>query len=426
MDLTFSLGEDLSKATGTEKVTFTPDQQVCELVFRAWPNKPATARYGNSLTVRSVSVDGKDLPLTVAAAGAPSGAPGTLITAALPDCRPAGREINASLAFEVTLGARTDERIGYSPREHIAWLGSGYPMLAWTQRDGWARDNAVDVVGETATSEAFQLRSLEVEAPADFEVAAIGEPEEPRDAPTSGRRVHRFHADVVRDVTVTVGEIDLTTTPTDVGVITVAVPRSGRTRADAREWTQASRTALEDLSKLLGPVPDNRLWVSILPHVSEGVEFGQAIQLGDVDPDKDRWLLVHEFAHLWFYGLVGNNQARDPWLDESFATYAQEIVAPAGMTQNRRRIVDGAVGRSMAQWADQRRADSAYVDTTYGAGGQALLDARAAVGAAAFDGAIRGYLRERAWQLATPEDLSRALADVPRARDILHGAGALR
>ena len=28
---------------------------------------------------------------------------------------------------------------------------------------------------------------------------------------------------------------------------------------------------------------------------------------------------------MWFYGLVGNNQARDPWLDESFAVYAEVL-----------------------------------------------------------------------------------------------------
>ena len=426
VDLTYSFGEDLSKVSGTEKVTFTPNREVCELVFRAWPNKPATARYGNSLTVRTVKVDDKDLPLNVSAAGAPADSPGTLVTASLPNCSPAGRAVNASLAFDLTLGARTDERIGYSPRERIAWMGSGYPMLAWSQRDGWVRDAAVDVVGETTTSEAFELRSLEVEAPEHFAVAAIGDADEPRAARGDGRLVHRFHAEVVRDVTVTVGEIELTSTPTDVGTITVALPRSGRTRADAKEWTDASRKALEDLSKLLGPVPADHLWVSVLPHVSEGVEYGQAIQVGDVDPDKDRWLVVHEFAHLWFYGLVGNNQARDPWLDESFTTYAQEIVAPAGMTQNRRRIVEGEVGRSMGQWADQRRADSSYVDTTYGAGGQALLDARAAAGPSAFDAAIRAYLRDRAWQIATPQDVSDALKGLPRAQEILREAGALR
>jgi hypothetical protein len=34
---------------------------------------------------------------------------------------------------------------------------------------------------------------------------------------------------------------------------------------------------------------------------------------------------VHEIAHQWWYGLVGNDQALEPWLDEMMATYSERI-----------------------------------------------------------------------------------------------------
>lgn len=34
-------------------------------------------------------------------------------------------------------------------------------------------------------------------------------------------------------------------------------------------------------------------------------------------------LLVHETAHQWFYALLPNDPAREPWLDESLATYCE-------------------------------------------------------------------------------------------------------
>ena len=34
-------------------------------------------------------------------------------------------------------------------------------------------------------------------------------------------------------------------------------------------------------------------------------------------------LIPHETAHNWFYSLVGNDQARDPWLSEGLATWAE-------------------------------------------------------------------------------------------------------
>jgi phage baseplate assembly protein gpV len=34
---------------------------------------------------------------------------------------------------------------------------------------------------------------------------------------------------------------------------------------------------------------------------------------------------VHEIAHNWWFGLVGNDQALEPWLDEAMATYSERI-----------------------------------------------------------------------------------------------------
>ena len=37
-------------------------------------------------------------------------------------------------------------------------------------------------------------------------------------------------------------------------------------------------------------------------------------------------MVTHELAHMWFYGLVGDDQELHPWLDEAFATFAEELV----------------------------------------------------------------------------------------------------
>jgi aminopeptidase N len=39
--------------------------------------------------------------------------------------------------------------------------------------------------------------------------------------------------------------------------------------------------------------------------------------------------VVHEIAHQWWYGLVGDDQYHEPWLDESFATYSHERLVPS-------------------------------------------------------------------------------------------------
>ncbi len=45
--------------------------------------------------------------------------------------------------------------------------------------------------------------------------------------------------------------------------------------------------------------------------------------------------VAHEVAHQWFYCAVGNDQYREPWLDESFATYCEtylyQLAAPEAL-----------------------------------------------------------------------------------------------
>jgi aminopeptidase N len=44
--------------------------------------------------------------------------------------------------------------------------------------------------------------------------------------------------------------------------------------------------------------------------------------------EVDKWTVAHEVAHQWWYGLVGNDQYAEPWLDESLATWSEELAMP--------------------------------------------------------------------------------------------------
>ena len=84
MNLAYDLSSDLHTATGTETVRFTPDQQVCELGFRDWTDAPTSVAASNALDVTAASVDGRPVTPRTDPAGAPPGAPGTLVTLPLP------------------------------------------------------------------------------------------------------------------------------------------------------------------------------------------------------------------------------------------------------------------------------------------------------------------------------------------------------
>jgi hypothetical protein len=424
--LRFDVADDLRTVAGSERVRFTPDLPVCELVFRLAANKPATARAGSGTVVTSVRVDGVDVDARDEAAGAPESAlAGTLLEIPLPECVEAGRAVDVELDFDLVLGEDVDERVGTSPGTEVAWFATAFPLLAWERGRGWERGPAVDVTGETAVSEDFRLDALEVVAPSRYAVLGTGtragDPEETGE----GTSVHRFTAPAVRDVAVTVGAVDVVTRDVDGVRVHVALDEGVR-RSDVEDWFGEIADANERLVDLLGPFPYEDLWVSVLSAQTSGIEFPGAMQFGDTGDDERPWLITHELAHMWFYGLVGNDQGEHPWLDESFATFAQMVVdGEDGDPEDLPDRLRGHVGEPVSFFTRFERPSSAYVRVVYTAGGSALLEARRRAGAEEFDAALRGYLDANAHRIVTPEDVEAAFGDLPEVLQVLRGAGAL-
>ncbi|MDD7969115.1 M1 family aminopeptidase [Actinomycetospora lemnae] len=427
VDLSYDLAPDLRGATGREAVTFTPDQRICELVFRTWPNAPSPASEGNALRVTDATVDGRPTTPVVRSAGAPPGAPGTLVELPLPSCVDAGTTIRAELGFTLRLGVDADERLGTSPSTGTAWFGSAFPMLAWVRGRGWVRDDAVRIPGETAVSEEFRLDALRVTAPEGAAVSGVGRAEGTTPGPRPGTTTHTFRADGVRDVSVAVGAYRVLEREVAGGTrLHLFTPVTG-TRVDPERWAAEIDGALGRLEDMLGPMPQPDLWVAIAPSQSSGIEYPGALQFGDTAPRQLPELVAHELAHQWFYALVGNDQGRDPWLDEAFTTYAQARVTATEdddyALEDVPERLRGDLGLPMSAWAE--RGFGPYNTGVYVQGAAVLLAARERAGAEAFDDALRAYVADNAHRVATPDDVARAFADLPAVTDLLTRAGAL-
>jgi hypothetical protein len=132
-----------------------------------------------------------------------------------------------------------------------------------------------------------------------------------------------------------------------------------------------------------------------------GIEYPTMIFLGR---DAVGRVAVHEVAHQWFYGLVGDDQARDPVLDEGPATYAMggtPFAPPARVPVVRH------AGAPMRHWDPLPYL--AYQVGVYGGGASALrlLGPRPLV-----DCALRVYVAREAYAIATQPALVHALARV--------------
>ncbi len=410
VDLRFRLSDDLQTVTGTETVVFTPDESTDELVFRLVPNGPGAAERGNRLTVDGVRGD------DVEGSGyedAGAEGPGGLYVVRLDGELEAGESTEVELEFTLSLGSGGFERFGSA--EGTAWWASGFPLLAWDPGAGWARDPFVGILGETATSPVADT-TVTVDAPEELTVLMTGAQEEPS-APDDGRRTWTSREPVARDVSVAVGEFRTATLTTAGGVeVTTGVPADADVGpGQLADWTDEAVTTL---AGRFGAFPYATLTVPLLPVEGGGIEYPSSILMAGAD----RTVLVHEVAHMWFYGMVGGSQFRDPWLDEAFATYAESVGRRASPEDVQEALAGpGDVGAAMDDFAGTGE----YFDVVYGKGGAALLAAREAAGPGRFDAALRCYVERNAWDIATPDDVALALADLPAALDVLVAAGAL-
>jgi hypothetical protein len=412
VDLDFRLEDDLRTVTGRQTVVFTPDRPTAELVFRLVPNTQESAAAGNRLVVDGVR--GRDVA-SGGYEGVGAADPGGLYVVELEDELAAGESTEVELEFTLSLGAGGFDRVGSDVG--VSWWASGAPLLAWEPGVGWARDPFVDVSGETAASPVADL-TLRVSAPERLTVLMTGD-QDPPSGVVDGRRTWTSAEPVARDVSVAVGEFTITerTTPGGVRVTAGVLPGPELPVDRLADWTVQ---AITDLEQRLGPFPYATLTVPLLPDYGGGIEYPSSILMAT----PARYVLVHEVAHMWFYGMVGNSQFRDPWLDEAFATYAEETLDPPPATQLERRLgMEGDVGDSMADFADD--GTRIYFAVVYGKGGAALQAARDAAGAEAFDAAIRCYVDANAWTIATPDDVGTVLAELPAAVAVLTRAGAL-
>lgn len=409
--LDLRLEDDLVTVTGTERVTFTPDVATDELVFRLVPNAPDSAAAGNRLEVDDVT--GADV-----AGGAYDDAgaagPGGLYVVDLHGELDAGESTEVELAFTLTLGSGTFDRVGTD--EGVTWWASGAPLLAWEPGVGWARDPFVTILGETTVSPASDV-SISVSAPEALTVLMTGDQVEPT-AASDGRRTWTSTEPVARDVSIAVGEFttEERTTPGGTRVTVGVLPDPEVPAGRLADWTV---DAVDELEGQFGAFPYGTLSIALLPDYGGGIEYPSMI----LEATPSRAVLVHEVAHQWFYGMVGNSQFRDPWLDEAFATYAEATLDPRSAASLRDALrLPGEVGSSMADFGSST---DTYFDVVYGKGAAALLAARDAAGPEAFDAAVRCYVDANAWSVATPRDVAVALADLPEALVVLGEAQAV-
>jgi aminopeptidase N len=190
--------------------------------------------------------------------------------------------------------------------------------------------------------------------------------------------------------------------------------------------SDALALAVESLAafdRLWGPYPYAELDIVETDVSLGGYEFSGLVMLDAATRERGpadavRWLLVHEIAHQWWYGIVGSHTVEEPWLDEAFATYAVPLALARSDADASAALIDSwrttygeatrapAIGSSASDFSSWR----SYRDPVYYRGAILLDDYRRQMGDAEFGALLRAAQARFRWRHLTTADFA-ALAD---------------
>jgi len=129
-------------------------------------------------------------------------------------------------------------------------------------------------------------------------------------------------------------------------------------------------------------------------------------------------LSVHETAHQWWFGLVGSDQANEPWLDESLSTYSEYLYLEyyyPGLTDwwwDFRVDEYRPSGKVNMTIYDQNELRP-YINAVYLQGASFLHELRGALGDDAFFAGLKTYVETYKYQNAAWDDFLEIIVPSP-------------
>jgi len=300
-------------------------------------------------------------------------------------------------------------------------LAYWFPFIPPRNEDGWWFNEISiinsQIVGEHLVFEAadFDVTLAFTDRRENMKIAAGVLPEE-------SEGILHYQSPLSRTFTLSISDIYVVTERdvNDTKILSYAFPE------DAASGEAAADIAVDAVSlysELYGPL-ERELISVVEADFLHGMEFDGLILLSrgfymfyNGTPETNLTIITpHEISHQWFFSLVGNDQAREPWLDESIATYSEALfyeryhpelvpwwwenrvdrLQPGGFVDNTIYLDDGY---------------EAYRDSVYLHGAHFLQDLRDLIGDEAFFSFLKDYLLNNRYDIATGDDFWSALRE---------------
>ncbi|WP_369243862.1 M1 family aminopeptidase [Streptomyces sp. R41] len=375
--------------TGHESAVFTnaSSTALSEVYLRLWDNYHGTC---------------SSMPITVSnVTGGSAGALSVDCTAlkiTLPTPLPQGQTATIGFDLGITVPSGAD-RFGHDGA--FSFIGNALPLLAVKDAAGWHLDPYTNN-GESFYSLAADFK-VTLDHPSTLLVPATGASV---DTPgSSGRTVTTATASKVRDFAWAAGPFTKISGTSTAGTPVNVYSVSGISSSDAQSMLTTAKTAVDAHASRFGAYPygeldaviDNNFW------------FGGMEYPGFVLDLVSTTALTHEIGHQWWYGIVGDDEYNNPWLDEAFTDYATDLALSKTGTNCWNSVSWAStaekITNSMAYWDAH---SSRYSTVVYGYGKCALHDLRRVLGDSVMAKLLKDYATSHWYGVSTTAEFKAA------------------
>lgn len=199
----------------------------------------------------------------------------------------------------------------------------------------------------------------------------------------------------------------------------------------SNEHLKTAVKAVQTFGNLFGKYPYSQLSVVKADFCFGGMEYPNLVLIADdISKDDVDYVIAHEIAHQWWYGVVGNNQFENAWVDEGLTEFSTALFFEnnaeygieyekimSGATENYKNFLriykeiyddfDESIDRNINSF----RTEPEYVNHTYTKGMLMFDSLRKMLGDRKFFKVLKEYYKDFSFENSSSEKLVQSFSE---------------
>lgn len=243
---------------------------------------------------------------------------------------PARECVTVEFSFRTEI-PKQKNRFGYISYDghEMYQLSFCFPCISRYQKGAW---NENPYVGDNDETYVYEAADYEVtfRHPKKYTIAATGTQHSVQDGTTiTGKKLREFAAVLSGDFC----RLDAKTGSTTISILG---PNYEKNQSYYKYSMQLAKEAVRIFSEKIGSYPFSQLKI-VHCFMNSAMEYPGLCMIGMPDVKDFRKIdknsyggleahVPHEIAHQWFYAAIGNDSYKEPWLDEGFCEFCEDVL----------------------------------------------------------------------------------------------------